>query len=139
MSILNPKELLHAIALTNKLRHSSTKHGSTDSSCITHTDVVSNGANLLTRKERMSIRQIAGLYGNDAKSFNRMLRNFNIQYKENGTWKLHSKYENRGYTEYISGINEDGEYTAMSWTMKGRAFLYDFLKSKNILPIVEVN
>lgn len=82
---------------------------------------------------------IAKDYGMSAKSFNRMLNDLGIQYNLGGVWLLYSKYQNGGYTktETYSIINTDETKVLTKWTQKGRIFLYEKLKKKGILPIME--
>lgn len=51
---------------------------------------------------------------------------------------LCQKYANNGYTK-TSTISLDDQSAVIHtyWTQKGRLFLYDVLKRKNVLPVVK--
>lgn len=89
-----------------------------------------------------TITMIAKNYGFAAPTFNEILHGFGIQYKQGDTWLLYAKYQDKGYTQiephsfvHSSGIR--GVSNTMKWTQKGQHFLYEFLKVKGILPLVE--
>ena len=97
---------------------------------------------ILKGKELVTITQIAKDYGMSAVKFNVILHNHRIQYLMNGQWLLYSEYHSKGYTSSISvpitrtdGRREVSMHT--QWTQKGRMFLYNFLKEKGILPMIE--
>lgn len=99
---------------------------------------------VLKGKELVTITQIAKDYGMSAVKFNVILHNHRIQYLMNGQWLLYSEYHSKGYTSSISvpitrtdGRREVSMHT--QWTQKGRMFLYNFLKEKGILPMIERN
>lgn len=90
----------------------------------------------------MTTTEISKDYGMSAKKFNKILHNYGIQYKQSDRWFLYAKYEGEGYTSSrtypITKSNGDSDArTHMYWTQKGRLFLYDFLKSNGILPMIE--
>jgi len=85
---------------------------------------------------------IAKNYGYSAVSFNRLLHELGIQYKQGQTWLLYSQYQNKGYTHievygYQYGSSRKQIRNVMKWTQRGVKFLYDFLKQHDILPMVE--
>lgn len=97
---------------------------------------------ILKSKELVNTNQIAKDYGMSAIQFNKILHDFNIQYKQNEQWLLYRKYQDKGYTfsETIVIDKVDGtSFIKMNtkWTQKGRLFLYNTLKEKNILPTIE--
>ena len=97
---------------------------------------------ILQCKDLLSVTEIAKDYGMSATGFNKMLYEFGIQYKQSGVWFLYAKYQSDGYTQtktqnYPKPDGTQGSRTHMYWTQKGRLFLYDFLKSKEILPLIE--
>ena len=88
------------------------------------------------------VNVIACDYGFTAPELNKMLNKFGIQYKEGSSWLLYKKYRGKGYTqtktfEFTHSNGTQGSRTSMMWTQKGRLFLYEFLKSKGILPRME--
>lgn len=97
---------------------------------------------ILQCRDLLSMTEIAKDYGMSATGFNKMLYEFGIQYKQSGVWFLYAKYQSEGYTQtktqnYNKPDGSQGARTHMYWTQKGRLFLYDFLKSKGILPLIE--
>lgn len=100
---------------------------------------------ILACPDLVSVTQIAQDYGYSAVALNKMLCDWNIQYKQNGIYYLYAKYKDCGYvqseTRMIKDENTNCNYARVytKWTQKGRMFLYELLKSKGILPVVEKN
>lgn len=97
---------------------------------------------ILASKETVTTTQIAQDYGQSAKAFNVLLRNFGVQHKVGGQWILYAKYLPCGYvqSDTISIEHKDGTAGSVmhtKWTQKGRLFLYEELKKHNILPLIE--
>ncbi|KON10055.1 phage antirepressor KilAC domain-containing protein [Clostridium botulinum] len=97
---------------------------------------------ILKNKGLVTTTQIAKDYGMSAQEMNKLLHDLKIQYKQSGQWLLYSKYHSKGYThsETIDIVRSDGtpDITMNTkWTQKGRLFLYNLLKGKNVLPIIE--
>ncbi len=97
---------------------------------------------ILKGKKLVTISQIAKDYGMSAMKFNVELHNHRIQYIINGQWLLYEKYQAKGYTSSISVeiTRTDGRREVKmntQWTQKGRMFLYNFLKEKGLLPMIE--
>ncbi len=97
---------------------------------------------ILSCKETVTTTQIAQDYGQSAKAFNVLLRNFGIQHKVGGQWILYAKYLPCGYvqSETVSITHRDGSAGSVmhtKWTQKGRLFLYDELKNHDIIPTIE--
>ena len=97
---------------------------------------------ILSSKNATPVRIIAQDYGMKADEFNTMLKGYDIQYKQSGTWVLKKPYLSGGYVKSVpipiqhkSGLSEIKNHT--QWTQKGRLFLYEFLKGKDILPLIE--
>ena len=66
-----------------------------------------------------------------ARAFNKDLEERKIQYKVNGTWKLYSEYDGKGYTETKqTEINGTTIYNTR-WTGKGRKFLLENVYNNN--------
>lgn len=90
----------------------------------------------------VTITQIAKDYGMSGKKMNRILHELGIQYKQSEQWFLYSDYHCLGYTqsEVTDIIRSDGTPDVKlltKWTMKGRLFLYNKLKEKGIIPVIE--
>lgn len=90
----------------------------------------------------VTITQIAKDYGISGKKMNRILHELGIQYKQSEQWLLYSDYHCLGYTqsEVTDIIRSDGTPDVKlltKWTMKGRLFLYNKLKEKGIIPVIE--
>ena len=97
---------------------------------------------ILRNKGLVTITQIAKDYGMSGVSFNRLLHQFGIQYKQSGQWLLYYQFQNNGYThsETVEITHSDGRPDVKmntKWTQKGRLFLYEFLKAKNVIPVIE--
>lgn len=97
---------------------------------------------ILSTKGCVTITQIAQDYGMSAVKFNKILEDMRIQRKVNGQWILYAPYMTQGYvhsktvniTRY-GGISDTKMHT--EWTQKGRLFLYQKLKTKGIIPLIE--
>ena len=89
------------------------------------------------------ITAIAKDFGLSAIALNRLLHTEGIQFLNNNMWVLYQKYADKGYvgTKTYAYPNKAGKMvnTRMQtfWTQKGRLFIYNLLKDKGILPIVE--
>lgn len=102
----------------------------------TYYDVVLNCPNVIP------ISTIAKDYGKSAVWLNKWLHDHEIQYRQGKVWLLYQKYADKGYTKSktyaIPDNNGDSQAKTLTcWTMKGRLFLYDLLKSYGILPLIE--
>lgn len=97
---------------------------------------------ILKSKSLVTITQIAKDYGISGKRMNEILHDLKVQYKQSGQWFLYSKYQDKGYThsETIKIPKADGSTDVKmntKWTQKGRLFLYQLLKNKDIYPSIE--
>ncbi len=97
---------------------------------------------ILQCRDLMPITTIAKDYGWSAKRLNAYLHEQGIQFKQSGIWLLYQQYAEQGYTSTKTHnyAGEDGTQHAKPhtyWTQKGRLFLYDFLKVRGILPLIE--
>ncbi|WP_137624948.1 phage regulatory protein/antirepressor Ant [Lactiplantibacillus pingfangensis] len=97
---------------------------------------------MLANKGLETISMIAKNYGYSTREFNKLLHGLGIQYRQGKTWLLYAKYQDEGYThvepyEYTNSDSIKQVRNTMKWTQAGQKFLYDFLKSKGIMPLVE--
>nr|WP_293545721.1 phage regulatory protein/antirepressor Ant [Prevotella sp.] len=97
---------------------------------------------ILQNNATMTITQIAQDYGMSAVRMNKELESMRIQHKVRGQWILYGQFLTGGYvhSRAVDIIRSDGRHDVKyntEWTTKGRIFLYDALKSKGILPLIE--
>ena len=97
---------------------------------------------ILQCPDLVSTSQIAKDYGFSGKTFNKILHNLKIQFKQGGVWLLYQKYARLGWTSTktyhftdIAGQEHCRVHTY--WTQKGRLELYELLKQNGYLPTVE--
>lgn len=99
---------------------------------------------VLQTPDAISTSQIAKDYGKSAKWLNNLLHEFGVQYNQGGIWLLYQKYAEQGYTRsrtHTYSGNDGKQHSKLHtyWTQKGRLFIYDMLKQKRILPIIETD
>lgn len=97
---------------------------------------------ILNCKDLVSTTEIAKDYGKSAKWLNALLHDLGVQFKQGGIWLLYQKYAECGYTNtrthnYLDNSGNTHAKVHTYWTQKGRIFIYDLLKSRNIFPNVE--
>ena len=97
---------------------------------------------IMRSRSTLTVTQIAQDYGMSAKAMNKVLADMGIQYKNNGQWILYSKYKDGGYvsSRSIDITRSNGmPDTVMQteWTQAGRRFLYEELKKRGIIPMLE--
>lgn len=97
---------------------------------------------ILSSTSLVTTTQIAQDYGYSAVAFNKILAELRIQHKVNKQWILYVPYLSCGYVDSVPvDINKpDGTVKVVfhtEWTQKGRLFLYEKLKSHNIVPLIE--
>lgn len=97
---------------------------------------------ILQSNATMTISQIAQDYGMSAIKLNLLLSDIKIQHKVRGQWILYGQFLHGGYvhSRAIDIIRSDGRHDVkynIEWTTKGRIFLYEALKAKGILPLIE--
>lgn len=97
---------------------------------------------VLNSKDLITIGSIAKDYGMGAPTMNKLLHDMGIQYKQGGQWLLYRKYQDKGYvssktTVFVKKSGEEGTSVTTKWTQEGRLFLYEKLKEKGILPMIE--
>lgn len=94
---------------------------------------------VLQSKSLLSVTKIAKDFGMGAPTLNKILNELGVQYKQDGTWVLYHKYQDKGYAQTKThNIDAKKSNVHLYWTQKGRLFIYNILKEKkNILPLVE--
>ena len=92
---------------------------------------------VLKSKGLVTATQIAKDYGMSGRAFNKKLHELGIQYKQGTQWLLYSNYQDKGWTQSETYCNGDNSYITTKWTQKGRQGLYELLKEKGILPLIE--
>ena len=62
-------------------------------------------------------------------ALNNKLAEKKVQFKQNGTWVLYSKYSDLGYTDIKQSVLDNGKIVYdRHWTQDGRAFILELLK-----------
>lgn len=97
---------------------------------------------ILQSNATMTITQIAQDYGMSAINMNKELESMRIQHKMRGQWILFAQFLKGGYvhSRAVDIVRSDGSHDVKyntEWTTKGRIFLYEALKAKGILPLIE--
>lgn len=97
---------------------------------------------ILKSDSLVTITQIAKDYGMSGQGMNKVLHDLHIIYSCNKQWLLYSQHQAKGYTfsETVDIPREDGSAKVVmntKWTQKGRLFLYETLKKRNLLPLIE--
>ena len=97
---------------------------------------------ILQSNATMTITQIAQDYGMSAIKMNKELESMRIQHKMRGQWILFAQFLKGGYvhSRAVDIVRSDGSHDVKyntEWTTKGRIFLYESLKAKGILPLIE--
>ena len=92
---------------------------------------------ILSSTDTVATSQIAADYGMSAIALNKLLNELGVQHKVSGQWILYRKHMNQGYTKsHTSEIPkaDGGTKVVMNtkWTQKGRLFIYELLKKKDI-------
>ena len=97
---------------------------------------------ILKSNSLVTITQIAKDYGMSGQGMNKVLHDLHIIYSCNKQWLLYSQHQAKGYTfsETVDIPREDGTTKVVmntKWTQKGRLLLYETLKKRNLLPLIE--
>lgn len=97
---------------------------------------------ILQSNATMTVTQIAQDYGMSAIKLNLLLSDMKIQHKMRGQWILYGQFLTGGYvhSRAVDIIRSDGRHDVKyntEWTTKGRIFLYEALKAKGVLPLIE--
>lgn len=99
---------------------------------------------ILQSTDTVTISQIAEDYGMSGQKMNKALHEAGIQYKLNKQWLLYSKHKGEGYTKSntVPITHKDGTQSVemhTKWTQKGRLFIYETLKKRDILPMMDID
>lgn len=97
---------------------------------------------VLNCKDLVAISVIAKDYGWSAKEMNKHLHKKGVQFKQGDIWLLYQDYAELGYTSTKTHSYNGNDGTIHTkphtyWTQKGRLFIYDLLKSDDIVPLIE--
>lgn len=97
---------------------------------------------ILQSNATMTVTQIAQDYRMSAMRLNKELESMRIQHKVRGQWILFAQFLEGGYvhSRAVDILRSDGRHDVKyntEWTTKGRIFLYESLKAKGILPLIE--
>lgn len=97
---------------------------------------------ILQSNATMTVTQIAQDYGMSAMRLNKELESMRIQHRVRGQWILFAQFLEGGYvhSRAVDIVRSDGRNDVKyntEWTTKGRIFLYESLKAKGILPLIE--
>lgn len=97
---------------------------------------------ILQSNATMTVTQIAQDYGMSAMRLNKELESMRIQHKVRGQWILFAQFLEGGYvhSRAVDIVRSDGRHDVKyntELTTKGRIFLYESLKAKGILPLIE--
>ena len=96
---------------------------------------------ILQNEDDVTSSTIARDYGLSVKKFHRLLGTLDVlvYIKSQKVWRLNDQYVDKGYNSIkdisIAGKSDFAHRTL--WTQDGRIFIYRFLKSKGILPLIE--
>lgn len=93
---------------------------------------------VLQSESTYNTNQIAKELGMSAITLNKKLQSLKVQYRQNGTWLLYHKYQNRGYTKtkthtYTDAYGATKTSMLTVWTEKGRVFIHQLL-GKEVEP-----
>jgi prophage antirepressor-like protein len=93
---------------------------------------------VLQTKNLVSVSVIAKQYGKSAIWLNRLLHEYGIIFKQGKVWLVYQNYADKGYTKTNFAPDDIAQlHPHTKWTQKGMLFIYDLLKSKGILPMIE--
>lgn len=89
---------------------------------------------IMSSEGLVTTNMIAAFLEISAIKLNKLLCDWDIQYKQSGIYFLHTKYRGKGYTKHVphpyldNGVQKSKEH--MYWTEKGRKFVIDLYNSK---------
>ena len=124
------------IPLENKVKEQTELLNQTLPKAAYH-DIVMNCPDLMT------VTQIGKDFGLTAQKLNKILHEEKVQYKDKtGVWMVYAGYLTNNYAQTCTNVYKDKEGVDharlhLKWTQKGRLFIYELLKTKGIIPIVE--
>jgi len=89
---------------------------------------------VLISESTYNTSQVSKELGMSAMALNKILRAEKIQYKQNGTWLLYSKYQDKKYTKTKTSTFTDTQGNARTnmqtvWTEKGRFMIHNLFKN----------
>jgi len=88
--------------------------------------------------DAIPITLVAKDYGMSATALNKLLHSMKIQHKIGGVWVLYREHQSFGYTvTHTYSKNGVTAWMHTCWTQRGRLFLYEQLKARGILPVIE--
>ena len=93
---------------------------------------------ILQCSDAVQVSIIAKDYGMSAVAFNKLLHRLGVQFRIGKTWLLYKEHQGNSYT-VTNTYTKNGvtSFIHTCWTPKGRYWLYELLKSFNVLPEVE--
>lgn len=97
---------------------------------------------VLNCKDAVAVTTIAKDYGKSGRWLNYYLHDLGIQFKQGDIWLLYQKHAGNGFTCTKTHSYPGNDCTLHAkvhtyWTQKGRLFLYELLKRRGILPMIE--
>lgn len=95
---------------------------------------VNYSKNVLQSDNGIRITIIAKELGMSAEKLNDLLHQKRVQYKQNGTWVLYDKYQDKGYTKtltvHFTTSTGAGTNHLTVWTETGRMFIHQLVNEK---------
>lgn len=133
-ALLNPDTI---IQLATKLKEERTGRLIAEQKIAEYEPKISYLDSILSSTDSVTISQIAADYGMSPQQMNKLLHKLGIQKKVGNQWVLCKKHMRQGYTKsHTTEIpkSDGGTKVVMNtkWTQKGRLFIYELLKKKDI-------
>ena len=97
---------------------------------------------ILSSQDAVTTTQIAADYDISANRLNKILHEEGLQRKVGNQWILYHKHMGKGYTKSetikIDGYDGTSKFVMHTkWTQKGRLAIYDILKSRGMVPVMD--
>lgn len=97
---------------------------------------------ILQKTSPVTSEQIASDYGMTVQEFAQLLEYLGVQSKKGNVWKFNPPYDDWGWGQYYtySFTDKDGNFKIShyyKWTQNGRYGLYQLLRRRGILPVIE--